>query len=147
MLSTLPLDIFHTILLYLDLLSIEALEALDIVESDRDWPAFGHQCKCALNDPWHCKSIIGLHPLSQVLKEQIALHPTSRRCILHKDGYIMDFDPLSGVVYHYLIIPGIVAVDDKGNPKEKCVLAVMARSDDRPCSVNGCVEPALVKHS
>ena len=144
MLNKLPLDIFHKLLLYLDVAAIQALEALDLVESGRDWVAFGSQCNCELDSHWHCKSIVGLSPLSQVLKEQIALHPTSRRCTCHKDGYI-DFNPLSGVVYHHLIInlPGIIAVDRKGKPIEECILAVAARSDDRPCHVDGCVKPAM----
>ena len=39
MLNKLPVDIFHKLLLYLDVAAIEALEALDLVESGRDWVA------------------------------------------------------------------------------------------------------------
>jgi len=144
MLNKLPLDIFHKLLLYLDVAAIEALEALDLVESGRDWVAFGFQCNCELDSHWHCKSIVGLSPLSQVLKEQIALHPTSRRCTCHKDGYT-DFNPLSGNLccYMYVELPGIVAVDREGKHIEECVLAVAARRDDRPCAAQGCGKPAM----
>ena len=144
MLNKLPLDIFHKLLLYLDVAAIEALEALGLVESGRDWVAFGCQCNCYLDNHWHCKSIIGMSPLSQILRDQISFHPTSRRCNNHKHGYTV-YNPLSGChnFYMYIDLPGIVAVDSEEKPIEECILAVAARSDDRPCHVDGCVKPAM----
>ncbi len=144
MLNKLPVDIFHKLLLYLDVAAIEALEALDLVESGRDWVAFGSQCACVLDSHWHCKSVIGLSPLSQVLRDHTSLHPNFRRCKDHRHGYTV-FNASSWRAEHdmFIDLPGIVAVDREGKHIEECILAKHATSDDRPCSVQECGKPAM----